>query len=125
MEEEHGHTTTVVTPDPEDSDHVMLVRPRKSRIYYLRRFFDYPIKLSGNTIKNLGPVRMVRIGISYVAARVQARSRKRRVSRTSSSTASGASSTSRSSRATPKRSGERLAIRSRPSGERSASRASV
>ncbi len=70
VEEEHGHTTTVVTPDPEDSDHVMLVRPRKSRIYYLRKFFDYPIKLSGNTIKNLGPVRMVRIGISYVAARV-------------------------------------------------------
>ncbi len=71
VEEEHGHTTTVVTPDPEDSDHVMLVRPRKSRIYYLRKFFDYPIKLSGSTIKNLGPVRMVRIGISYVASRVR------------------------------------------------------
>jgi protoporphyrinogen oxidase len=70
MEEEHGHTTTVVTPDPEDSDHVMLVRPRKSRIYYLRKFFDYPIKLSANTIKNLGPVRMVRIGTSYVASRL-------------------------------------------------------
>ena len=70
IEEEQGHTTTVVTPDPEDSDHVMLVRPRKSRIYYLRKFFDYPIKLSGNTIKNLGPVRMVRIGISYAASRV-------------------------------------------------------
>ena len=55
IEEEHGHTTTVVTPDPEDSDHVMLVRPRKSRIYYLRKFFDYPIKLTGSTIKNLGP----------------------------------------------------------------------
>ncbi|HXS11203.1 MAG TPA: NAD(P)/FAD-dependent oxidoreductase [Acidobacteriaceae bacterium] len=68
--DEQGHTTTVVTPDPEDSDHVMLVRPRKSRIYYLRKFFDYPIKLSGNTIKNLGPVRMVRIGVSYVASRV-------------------------------------------------------
>ena len=46
VEEEHGQTTTVVTPDPEDSDHVMLVRPRKSRIYYLRKFFDYPIKLT-------------------------------------------------------------------------------
>ena len=70
IEEEQGHTTTVVTPDPEDSDHVMLVRPRKSRIYYLRKFFDYPIKLSGNTIKNLGPGRMVRIGISYAASRL-------------------------------------------------------
>ena len=71
VEEEHPHTTTVVTPDPEDSDHVMLIRPRKSRIYYLRKFFDYPIKLTGNTIKNLGPVRMVRIGTSYVASRLR------------------------------------------------------
>src|SRR5580658_9857228 len=70
-EEEHGHTTTVVTPDPEDSDHVMLVRPRKSRIYYLRKFFDYPIKLTANTIKNLGPVRMTRIGVSYIASRLR------------------------------------------------------
>src|SRR6185437_11770704 len=71
VEEEHAHTTTVVTQDPEDSDHVMLIRPRKSRIYYLRKFFDYPIKLTGNTIKNLGPVRMVRIGTSYVASRLR------------------------------------------------------
>jgi protoporphyrinogen oxidase len=48
----------------------MLIRPRKSRIYYLRKFFDYPIKLTGNTIKNLGPARMTRIGISYVASRL-------------------------------------------------------
>jgi protoporphyrinogen oxidase len=71
IEEEHGHTATVVTPDPEDSDHVMLVRPRKSRIYYLRKFFDYPIKLTGTTISNLGPVRMAKIGVSYAAARAR------------------------------------------------------
>jgi protoporphyrinogen oxidase len=69
--EEHGHTATVVTPEPESDDLVMLVRPRKSRIYYLRKFFDYPIKLTGSTIANLGPVRMVKIGISYVWARVR------------------------------------------------------
>lgn len=57
-------------PEPVDSDHVMLIRPRKSRIYYLRKFFDYPIKLTGNTIKNLGPVRMTKIGISYVTSRL-------------------------------------------------------
>ncbi len=69
---EHGHTETVVeAPEPEDADHVMLVRPRKSRIYYLRRFFDYPIKLTGGTIRNLGPVRMVRIGVSYLASRLR------------------------------------------------------
>ena len=71
--EAHGHTETVVlsAPEPEDADHVMLVRPRKSRIYYLRRFFDYPIKLTGSTITNLGPVRMVKIGVSYVASRLR------------------------------------------------------
>ena len=66
----HGHTETVV-PEPEDADHVMLVRPRKSRIYYLRKFFDYPIKLTGSTVTNLGPVRMAKIGVSYAAARLK------------------------------------------------------
>ncbi len=68
----HGHTETVVIPaEPEQADLVMLVRPRKSRIYYLRKFFDYPIKLTGSTISNLGPVRMAKIGVSYVMARVK------------------------------------------------------
>ena len=31
----------------------MLIRPRKSRIYYLRRFFDYPISLNVQTLRNL------------------------------------------------------------------------
>jgi len=56
---------------PASDDLVMLVRPRKSRIYYLRRFFDYPIKLSGSTMANLGPLRMGRIGLSYVASRLR------------------------------------------------------
>jgi protoporphyrinogen oxidase len=68
---EHGHTATVVAAAPESDDLVMLVRPRKSRIYYLRKFFDYPIKLSGTTVANLGPVRMVKIGVSYVMSRVR------------------------------------------------------
>ena len=72
IEDESPETETVVEAGPpEDSDHVMLVRPRKSRIYYLRKFFDYPINLSANTIKNLGPVRMTRIGFSYAAARLR------------------------------------------------------
>ena len=55
-------------PDPDSTDRVMLVRERKSRIYFLRKFFDYPLKLSVATIKNLGLVRMAQIGISYVWA---------------------------------------------------------
>jgi protoporphyrinogen oxidase len=44
---------------------VMLVRDRLSRIYFLRKYFDYPIKLNAATLTNLGPVRLFRIGISY------------------------------------------------------------
>ena len=61
----------VTAQPPADPDLVMLVRPRKSRIYYLRRFFDYPIKLSAATVRNLGPVRMAKIGVSYIASRVR------------------------------------------------------
>jgi hypothetical protein len=35
-------------------DRVMLIRNRKSRIYFLRQFFDYPIQLSAQTLKGLG-----------------------------------------------------------------------
>lgn len=49
-------------------DRYLLVRSRLSRIYFLRKFFDYPISLSANTIRNLGMVRLVRIGISYLLA---------------------------------------------------------
>jgi protoporphyrinogen oxidase len=47
----------------------MLIRPRKSRIYYLRRFFDYPIKLTVNTLENLGIARTIRVGVSYIKSR--------------------------------------------------------
>ena len=45
-----------------------MVRSRTSRIYYGRRFYDYPISLSLNTVKNLGLGRTVRIGFSYLYA---------------------------------------------------------
>ncbi|MGP8248125.1 MAG: NAD(P)/FAD-dependent oxidoreductase [Bryobacteraceae bacterium] len=53
-------------PDPAREDRVMLLRPRKSRIYYLRRFFDYPITLSKDTLLKLGAWRTVKIGLSYL-----------------------------------------------------------
>ncbi len=71
----HGHTETHLDLDPEtiarDPDLVMLIRPRKSRIYYLRKFFDYPIKLTGSTLANLGAVRTAKVGTSYLASRVK------------------------------------------------------
>lgn len=49
-------------------DRVMLVRNRLSRIYHRRRFFDYPIRLDLRTIANLGLVRSMRAGFSYLWA---------------------------------------------------------
>jgi protoporphyrinogen oxidase len=57
-------------PDASNTDLVMLVRPRKSRIYFLRRFFDYPITLSADTLSKLGPVRTLKIGFSYIFTRI-------------------------------------------------------
>ncbi len=53
-------------PDMEDPDGVMLVRPRKSRIYFMRRFFDYPLSLKPETILRLGLFQVGRIGLSYI-----------------------------------------------------------
>ena len=53
-------------PDPNKTDRVMLVRPRQSRIYFLRKLFEYPIKLNRNTLSQLGLVRTIRIGLSYM-----------------------------------------------------------
>jgi len=52
-------------PDPDQVDRVMLLRSRRSRIYYQRKFFDYPIRLSLDTLKKLGPLRVLKIGLSY------------------------------------------------------------
>jgi len=43
----------------------MLVRQRRSRIYHGRKFFDYPLKLSVDTVRKLGVGRVARIGLSY------------------------------------------------------------
>ena len=58
-------------PDPDREDRVMLVRRRKSRIYFLRQFFDYPIRLSVDTLRKLGIVRTVRIGASYLHSAIR------------------------------------------------------
>ena len=57
--------------DVSDPDLVMLIRPRRSRIYFLRKFFDYPITLTADTLRKLGAIRTVRIGASYLASRVR------------------------------------------------------
>jgi protoporphyrinogen oxidase len=56
-------------PDPDQTDRVMLVRKRLSRIFYLRKFFDYPISLNLDTVKNLKPAGLIKIALSYAKAR--------------------------------------------------------
>ena len=53
-------------PDPEKTDEVMLVRSRLSRILHQRHFYDYPLSLNLKTLKNLGVIRLVKIGLSYI-----------------------------------------------------------
>jgi protoporphyrinogen oxidase len=72
----HGQTKKVVTETKDSKmisnpDRVMLVRNRLSRIYFLRKFFSYPVSLSVETIKNLGVVRMFKILFSYLYIRVK------------------------------------------------------
>ena len=73
LAQDHVETLVEVTPPQlsPDPDLVMLIRPRKSRIYYLRKFFDYPIRLTGPTLSNLGLLRTIRVGFSYLWSRLR------------------------------------------------------
>ena len=71
------HSRTIKAEEPlpkyndnESSDLVMLVRRRLSRIYFLRKFFTYPIQLSLDTLKKLGLARTMGILVSYIKSRL-------------------------------------------------------
>lgn len=53
-------------PNPANTDRVMLIRNRVSRIYYHNKFFDYPISMKMQTIRNLGFFTTVKAGFSYL-----------------------------------------------------------
>ncbi len=57
-------------PDPEKEDRVMLTRNRVSRIYFDRKFFDYPITLKWDTFKNMGLGTTIIAGFSYLKATI-------------------------------------------------------
>jgi len=64
--ENFWHEIMPASVDEVDNDDVMLKRNRISRILFMRKFYDYPITLSINTIRSLGFMRLMRIGYSYV-----------------------------------------------------------
>ncbi|MDR0790513.1 MAG: NAD(P)/FAD-dependent oxidoreductase [Bacteroidales bacterium] len=59
--------------NPEQSDKVMLVRNRVSRIFYLRKFFDYPISLRLETFTNMGLWRTLKAGFGYIFSVIRKR----------------------------------------------------
>mgnify|MGYP003324565295 CR=1 FL=1 len=53
-------------PDPEKEDSVFLIRRRVSRIFFLRKFFAYPISLKMETFKNMGFKNTMKAGFGYL-----------------------------------------------------------
>lgn len=53
-------------PDPEKEDRVLLLRRRVSRIFFLRKFFDYPISMKKDTFLNMGFANTMRAGFGYL-----------------------------------------------------------
>lgn len=53
-------------PSPTETDGVMLIRTRRSRIFYYEKFFDYPLNLRWSALKQLGFVKTVRVVASYL-----------------------------------------------------------
>ena len=66
-------TTVPGGPDPEKTDRVMLRRNRLSRIFFNSKFFDYPVSLKWETIKNMGLWTTVVVGFSYLKTLVYKR----------------------------------------------------
>lgn len=63
-------------PNPEREEKVFLLRNRVSRIFYLRKFFNYPISLSVETFANMGFVRTMKAGFGYMASIIHKRKEK-------------------------------------------------
>ena len=53
-------------PNPETEDAVMLKRHRVSRILFDSKFYDYPVSLKMETLKNLGFLTTMKVGFSYL-----------------------------------------------------------
>jgi protoporphyrinogen oxidase len=48
----------------------MLIRPRKSRIYFNHSFFDYPLSFNRKTLRNFGATKIIRIAASYFRSKL-------------------------------------------------------
>lgn len=53
-------------PNPANNLHTLLKRQRVSRIYYNKHFFDYPVSLKAETLKNMGAANTIKVGYGYI-----------------------------------------------------------
>jgi protoporphyrinogen oxidase len=60
------NTENQETVDPEKQDRALLLVERQTRIYFLKKFFIYPIQLTMDTLKKMGFVRTMKVGFSYL-----------------------------------------------------------
>jgi protoporphyrinogen oxidase len=68
-----SHSFHALSHALEDKERRMLVRPRLSRIFYRRKFFDYPLKINARTLSNLGIAALTRSAASYGWSRIARR----------------------------------------------------
>lgn len=52
--------------NPEKDEKSMLIKDRITRIYYGRKFYDYPVSINLTTIKNMGFFTIIKAGFSYL-----------------------------------------------------------
>lgn len=60
-------------PDPEKEDRVMLIRRRISRIFYRKKFFNYPVTLSADAISKMGFFTTLKCGLGFLLAKINKR----------------------------------------------------
>ncbi len=60
---------TTGSPGDNEED-VMLLRPRKSSIYFEGRFFDYPLQFTFSTLRKLGFIKVLKFAFSYTKAKL-------------------------------------------------------
>lgn len=66
---QNQHKSLKISQKSEGNGPHMLIRPRKSRIYYQGKLFDYPLKLNLNTLMKVGIFKSVKILVSVIYSR--------------------------------------------------------
>ena len=62
---------STVKENNKDTNRIMLIRKRKSRILYSGKLYDYPLKLNLKTIRNIGSFEIINVGISYLKSKLK------------------------------------------------------